>query len=455
MKEEKVERLRWYMTKPREAIKINPLIDNYCENYRDLFKEVRTFEGFKYLHLGIISSIKRKTLPEIAKIVGLEDFQNLHNVISSAEWSADELKETRLEIILKWIAGEEIEIIIDETGDRKKGETTDYVKRQYIGNLGKVENGIVSVNAYGIYQGIAIPLISKIYKPKERLKEGDGYKSKPEIAGEIIKELKKKGFKIKLVLGDSLYGESESNFISVLNEEKLEFAVAIRSNHGLWLPLGQKVRVNKWRKYTRKLANSREEIRYIREIIFGKKREIRYWEVTTDKEKLPENDTWNIMTKIQGVRYEDVGNIYGLRNWVEYGFKQSKNELGWSDFRLTKFSHIEKWWEIVMSAYLMISLQVETLNQLEENTKNQDKNQGKRIKQHPQWDQGKGWKDQLNNIRLFLEPLCCFNKLKPWFVVLFSAPMIRMFCRLFFWLIRAVNSLIESIFSFNFYFSSA
>jgi SRSO17 transposase len=46
------------------------------------------------------------------------------------------------------------------------------VKRQYIGNIGKVENGIVSVNAYGLIEGMTIPLISEVYKPKERLKEG-------------------------------------------------------------------------------------------------------------------------------------------------------------------------------------------------------------------------------------------------------------------------------------------
>jgi hypothetical protein len=35
---------------------------------------------------------------------------------------------------------------------RKKGDETDYVKRQYIGNLGKIENGIVAVTAYGGYK---------------------------------------------------------------------------------------------------------------------------------------------------------------------------------------------------------------------------------------------------------------------------------------------------------------
>lgn len=77
------------------------------------------------------------------------------------------------------------------------GKTTDYVKRQYIGNLGKIEKGIVSVNAYGYYEGITFPLIFKVFKPKERLKEGDHYQTKPVLAAEIIKELREKGFQIQ------------------------------------------------------------------------------------------------------------------------------------------------------------------------------------------------------------------------------------------------------------------
>ena len=92
---------------------------------------------------------------------------------------------------------------MDETGDRKKGNTTDYVKRQYIGNLGKIENGIVAVTTYGVFKGMTFPLIAEVYKPQERLLEGDIYKSKPQIGGEIIKKLKEMGFKIKIVLADS------------------------------------------------------------------------------------------------------------------------------------------------------------------------------------------------------------------------------------------------------------
>jgi len=443
------------MVKPRPAQPTVKFIDEYAESYRDLFPEVRTFEYFKYLHLGLISDLKRKSLPEIAKIVGLEDAEGLDHFLTEAPWSVEELRNRRLKLILNLINGEEIMVIIDETGDKKKGKTTDYVKRQYIGNLGKIENGIVAVTAYGLFRGMTFPLIAEVYKPRERLKEGDNYKSKPQIGGEIIKKLKEMGFKIKLVLADSEYGESEENFVSILNEEKLNFVLAIRSNHGVWMPSGQRVRYNRWRKFERVFSTGKTETRYIREIIFGKKREIQYWQVTNNKDTLPENSTWYIMTKVPQIKYKEVGNLYGVRNWVEYGLKQSKNELGWADFRVTDYSRIERWWEMVMSAYLMVSLQSEQLNQSGEATLNLANPAKEEMKKHPWWDEGKGWKNILNNLRLFIQPLCYFNLLKPWLVVVFTPQIIRLFCRLFFQLNQLMNCLLEKIFPHNSYFSSA
>jgi SRSO17 transposase len=65
------------------------------------------------------------------------------------------------------------------------------------------------------------------------------------------------------------------------------------------------------------------------------------------------------MTNLPGDIQLVIGNLYSLRNWIEYGFKQVKNELGWADFRLTDYASIERWWEIIFSAYLLISLQTE------------------------------------------------------------------------------------------------
>ena len=61
------------------------------------------------------------------------------------------------------------------------------------------------------------------------------------------------------------------------------------------------------------------------------------------------------MTNLPGMIKKTVGNTYGWRPWSAYGFTQSKNELGWADFRLTALQDIEKWWEIVCSVYRMVS----------------------------------------------------------------------------------------------------
>lgn len=99
-------------------------------------------------------------------MVGLDNEQGLLHFLTESSWSVKSLRTARLKLILQVLAGREINLIIDETGDRKKGYHTDYVKRQYIGNLGKVENGIVVVTAYGFIEGTTLPLMFEVYKPR-------------------------------------------------------------------------------------------------------------------------------------------------------------------------------------------------------------------------------------------------------------------------------------------------
>lgn len=324
-------------------------------------------------------------------------------------------------MILRALNGREIIVVIDETGDRKKGKKTDYVSRQYIGNLGKVEQGIVAVTAYGIVEGMTVVLSFEVYKPKTRLKKGESYRSKPQIAAQMLTELQNRGFKFSRVLADSLYGESASNFIDGLEELELEYVVAIRSNHGVWMPSAQRIRYNKWRKFDRIFADGKKQVRYIREVIYGKRLKQQYWEITTNPETLPKNETWNVMTKIPHLKYHQVGNLYGLRNWVEYGLKQTKNELGWADFRLTHYTDIEKWWEIVCSAYLMVSLHSIALSTLKKPLNDisiSTTGLGLLLAEHHHWDCNRGWKNLLNNLRLIIQPFLASNIMKFWLKIL-------------------------------------
>jgi hypothetical protein len=251
--------------------------------------------------------------------VGLKDRgQSLHHFLKDAEWKIEDLRETRLWLTKLLIGEREIVLLIDETGDEKKGKTTDYVARQYIGNLGKTET------------------------------------------------------------------------------------------------------------------------RYIREIIFGRRRTSRYYQISKKDAPDPSGDeSWYIMTNLEGQIQKQVGGLYSLRNWIEYGFKQIKDELGWADFRVTDYESIERWWEIVMSAYLLVSLQanyfqLETVCRLKNKSDTPSTSQ---LSHHPLWEAGTSWKGALNNLRLIIQPYTFYNLLQPWLEV-FKIPKFR---RCFLELIEQMN----------------
>lgn len=335
-----------------------------------------------------------------------------------------------------FVGEKDIILCIDETGDKKKGKSTDYVTRQYIGNLGKTENGIVSVNAYAVVEGITYPLIFQIFKPKNRLNQGDNYKTKPQIAIEIIQALKVWGFKIKLVLADSLYGES-GDVIRCLEKLHLEFIVAIRSNHGVLMPPGSRKRYNRWKAYPQNLSRHQTETRYLREIIFGNRRRFRYYQISKTNTPDPTGDeSWYIMTNLSTDLSLNVAQLYSLRNWIEYGFKQVKNELGWADFRLTDYESIERWWEIIFSAYLLVSIQAsyfqffQQLSTIPNSEISSPSSNIYQYSQHPYWQSGTTWKSALNNLRLIIQPFIFYCLIQLWLKVINIPGMRRCFLQL-------------------------
>ncbi len=103
-----------------------------------------------------------------------------------------------------------------------------------------------------------------------------------------------------------------------------------------------------------------------------------------------------------------LGDLYGARTWVEYAFRQCKQELGWTDYRFTKFKDIEKWWEIIFCVYTMISLNSPafvSLNQSPEVASLDTDTYDVQVSNHQQWNHEDGWKSVLNNLRLLIQPI--------------------------------------------------
>jgi SRSO17 transposase len=349
------------MVLPRGAVPTVSFVDEYCSNYKQLFPEVRSFESFKFLHIGIISEIRRKSLPEIAKTVGLRDSQSLNNFLKNSPWDVNLLREQRLSWIKEKLNHRSFVLIINEIGDKKKGKKTDYVTRQYIGDLGRTENSIVSVNAYGVLDGVTFPLIFKVFKPHNTLPEGERYKTKPQLAIEIIQELRERGFNFELVMADALYAKN-CDFVEYLNTISLKLLIAVKSNQRGLLNSNRR-NCDRCQGFERAFSNNGNGCPPEGENLYSKLQNFHYRQITPDRAPQAVNAAWSVMTNSPEPMLREVGNINDLINWLESGFKNLKQELGWGDFRLTNYRAIERWWEMIFSAYWMVCLHSEIFQQ--------------------------------------------------------------------------------------------
>lgn len=194
---------------------------------------------------------------------------------------------------------------------------------------------------HGVLDSVTFPLLFQVFKPDRRLKPTDTYQTKPSIASHLVRTLVRARFAIELVLADALYGES-GPFLQTLGELGIPYVVAIRQNHGMCSLPGQTFRANRWRRWVRTRSDGTIETRYIREVIYGRRRHIRYYYLTSDPEKLPMATTRFVMTNLPGEIRHELGNVYGVRTWIEYGFKHIKNELGSAHHRRTDYTAIER-----------------------------------------------------------------------------------------------------------------
>ena len=113
---------------------------------------------------------------------------------------------------------------------------------------------------------------------------------------------------------------------------------------------------------------------------------------------LPPETTLDLMTNQPGKIEQTAGNTFGSRTWIEYGFKHAKDDLGWADYRVTDAASIERWWELVMSASTLVSLQTPALVARGHVAPPPAAPEGPvaeppaALEAHPAWDPGTGWK---------------------------------------------------------------
>jgi SRSO17 transposase len=83
------------MSMSRQPATTMKFVDDYGAQYRDVLPDVRSVELCKWLHIGLIAESPRKSLPAIAKVVGLPNGQSLHHFLSDSPWNVDAFRQRR------------------------------------------------------------------------------------------------------------------------------------------------------------------------------------------------------------------------------------------------------------------------------------------------------------------------------------------------------------------------
>jgi FOG: Transposase len=353
-------------------------LEAFAVQFDPLFHTLAQRRGFRTYLAGLL--MPRDRSKTLTALVGAEplvqaqaaEVQQLQFFLSEAAWNADAITERRLSLLAR--APESAPsstgvLVIDDTGDRKDGHATDHVSRQYLGSVGKTDNGIVAVTSLWADEQRYYPLHVEPYTPAARLAQGKqdaAFRTKPQIALELVEKALTAGIAFQAVVADCAYGDN-NGLEMALRKRELPHVLARRSSAtGGWAPAdiaftfreaAQNVPANCWHAVERRFRDGHAEIWWATELTlagYGPGKPGRAVCATTDRDKLPEISTWYLTTNLpcEQTPLAEIVRLYGLRNWVEQSYKQMKDELGWADFMVRKDRAIRRHWELVCCAFV-------------------------------------------------------------------------------------------------------
>lgn len=375
-------------------------LEDYAQSFDGLFSARAQREGFRrYLEGLLLPAERNKTLTALANtepVAGAQrkEAQSLQWFLSESGWDAREANRRRLEILFEDVRSApngRVVLVIDEHGDRKWGKETAHVGRQWLGNIGKTDNGVVSVSTLWADEGVYWPHEFEPYTPAHHFTGGRNdpeFRTKLKIARELVERaVMEDGVPFRAVVADAFYGEDEE-LRWTLKDLGVGYVLALKPSHCWWHREGEEIGAlweaalsagwegpgspGEWVKVERRFSDGHIEDWWALEVDagpYGPTRSQRAVVATTDPEKLPERKTWYLVTNLPnpscserstegdlagaeaGADLAEVVRLYGLRMWVEQSYKQVKHVLGWSDYQVRSGLAMRRHWQMVLCAF--------------------------------------------------------------------------------------------------------
>lgn len=368
-------------------------LEDYAAHFDDLFANRAQSEGFRrYVEGLLLPEERNKTLTTLANtepVNGAQrrEAQSLQWFLTESSWAPEEVNHRRVQMLLEdpqTAPNQSGALVIDETGDRKDGKATAHVGKQYLGGIGKIDNGVVSVSSVYADERLYYPLEVEPYTPKHHFEGGNSnpeFRTKFQIARGLIEQALQMEIPFRAVVADSLYGEN-IDFCGTLLKENVPFVMALRPSHCWWAFPEQIGNVweaalaarwggeddpGDWVALERSFRDGRTEGWWALEAQggpYGPESSERLVIVSTDPEHLPDHSTHYLVTNLPAPGSEqrrwsrhsvadlaEVTRLYTLRIWIEQSYKQVKNALGWAQYQVRKDRSIRRHWQLVCCAF--------------------------------------------------------------------------------------------------------
>jgi SRSO17 transposase len=224
------------------------LFDQVMGRVAGRFARVELRRRAKAFVRGLLADLPRKNCWTIAEHAGDATPDGMQHLLARAVWDADAVRDDVRALLVEQLGDQAAVLVIDETGDLKKGSHTAGVQRQYTGTAGKVDNAQVAVYlTYATAAGHGV-IDRELYLPQGWLDDPPrcraagvpdrvGFATKPELARVMLERTLEAGVPAGWVTADEVYGNSPA-LRGWLETRQLPYVLAVKATESLPPPSG-------------------------------------------------------------------------------------------------------------------------------------------------------------------------------------------------------------------------
>jgi len=373
-------------------------MERYAEYFRSYRRDVSD-KARQYIS-GLMQAGARKNIDRMSEIVPDAVSRNLQQFLTYSKWDYHGVMDHVARDADKLLGdGRNACILIDERSFVKKGKNSVGVFRHWLGCLDKMDNGQVAVSGALTNGRFALPIDMRLYLPEEWIddparckkaavpEEDRRFRTKPELAIEIVRHAQENGIRFGWVGAGEGYGK-EPGFCAALDELGQRFVVDVHSDFHVYLkdpkPYRPQEATKRGRSFTkyqtdldsievRELVNSlpaqrwktmkiyksthgslRVRISRLRVYVWdGASDKVHCWTLVATRSLHGKPEVKISLTNAPDLTaFHRVAWIQLQRYWVEREFEEAKSECGMADYQVRKWIAWHHHMALVMMAML-------------------------------------------------------------------------------------------------------